>query len=71
MYTIIDTKTNMFFIGKLEYTGRGTPQPMINGVTNNIWKAIKFNKKSNVLKAFESITKNPNLKVVELEIKVK
>ena len=70
MYTVQNIKTGEFYKGWLEYTGRGTPILYINSITSNPWEAIKFSKKSNVLRSFKRELKTETLKIVKLEMNV-
>ena len=70
MYTVQNIKTGEFYKGWLEYTGRGTPILYINSITSNPWEAIKFSKKSNVLRSFKRELKTETLKFDKLEMNV-
>ncbi len=68
MYTLIDSD-NMFLVGSISYTGRNTPIIIINSKTNDIWKAIRFSKKSNILKSIKTAKVSKQLKLENISIK--
>ena len=74
MYTLQDSD-NMFLHGTITYTARKTPIITIHGKTNDIWKAIKFSRKSNIMKSL-SMAKSTfkldpsTVTIKELELKV-
>ena len=73
MYTLQDSD-GMFLDATIQYTGRKTPILTIFGKTNNLWKAVKFSRKSNILKSLKTskttFKLNPDtITIKELELR--